>query len=301
MIQITYNEEKIIQELQDVITQKFDGIGLFYRLFARIKSAESIAKKLKEKESLYRQTGKKIQDIFGVRVTLYFTDDEAIAINLVRQLFEEISEDSSIDKLNTQNFGATRCNLIFKIPKLIIEKSSVFSNEMTDSTVEIQFRTILSEGWHEIEHDLRYKCKGDWDDENELSRQLNGQYAVLESCNWTILKIFDELAYKKYKDEEWSSFFRNIMRIRFIDDEFSPAILEYLDSNSRIGKALLKLERNNLLMAISKLTTKVPLKLNTVLFIINRNLLHDPHIQLLEPPLLKQILDASFAPEAIEI
>ncbi|MBK7959276.1 MAG: hypothetical protein IPK03_14995 [Bacteroidetes bacterium] len=31
------------------------------------------------------------------------------------------------------------------------------NNSLVDSTFEVQLRTILSEGWHEIDHDLRYK------------------------------------------------------------------------------------------------------------------------------------------------
>lgn len=45
---------------------------------------------------------------------------------------------------------------------------------LTDATYEIQFRTTLSEGWHEIDHALRYKCKTDWDKHEDEERAFNG-------------------------------------------------------------------------------------------------------------------------------
>ena len=43
-----------------------------------------------------------------------------------------------------------------------------------EPTFKIQIRTVFSEGWHEVEHDLRYKCKDDWEGCELYSHTLNG-------------------------------------------------------------------------------------------------------------------------------
>lgn len=236
-----------------------------------------------------------MQDVFGIRVTLYFLDDEAIAINLVKSIFTEIPGAHSVDNFDNDRFGPIRNNFVFRIDETYVETSSLFDQELIDSTFEVQFRTVFSEGWHEVEHDLRYKCKDDWNEEIGLSRQLNGQLAALQTSDWAILKIFDELAYKKYKEKQWNSFFRNILRIRFDDQGFSETIIAILNENPGIAKELLRTERTKLIGPLIDLTTKVPLKMDTVFFILNRTLLRNKTIRNLESESLSNILSESFS------
>jgi len=294
MIRIGPNEERLIQDVTNEISNVLNSVGLFYRVFYRLKSPKSIDKKLHAKRDAYLAENKKLQDVLGIRITVYFSDDENIAIDLVKKVFEEIPEAHSIDKVDGERFGPVRCNLIFRIPEKLAQSSSLFTYDLIDKTFEVQFRTVFSEGWHEIEHDLRYKCKQDWDDENVLSRQLNGQLATLESCDWTMLRIFEELAYKKYKGEEWTSFFRNIMRIRFADDNLSQPIINVFNHHKALGKELLKKDRNELIAPIAKLTTQIPLLMDNVLFVINRSIFNNEELRNLETPVLKEILDTSF-------
>jgi putative GTP pyrophosphokinase len=294
MINIGPNEEGIIQEISTRISLVLDSVGLFHRVFYRIKKKTSIEKKLSKKLASYKEEKKSMQDVFGIRATVYFSDDENIAIELIKSIFEELPEDHSIDMLDGDRFGPQRCNLIFRIPENLTKSSSIFNHEYIDSTFEVQFRTVFSEGWHEIEHDLRYKCKEDWENEPQLSRHLNGQLATLESCDWGLGKIFDDLAYRKYKSSKWSSFFRNLMRIRFENESFSDEVINFLNLNKDIGKALLKKERNKLIKPISEITVKIPLLMDNVLFIVNRNVLKNQDLILLEPQLLKHLLDLQF-------
>jgi putative GTP pyrophosphokinase len=295
MIRIGPNEDRIIKEISDRINIVLGSVGLFFRLFYRIKTPESFKRKISEKGELYKSRKLKMQDVFGLRITLYFSDDESIAIELVKRIFEEIPESHSIDLPDGETFGPSRCNLIFKVPDDLSNSSAIFEQEFIDKTFEIQFRTVFSEGWHEVEHDLRYKCKEDWRSQISLSRQLNGQLATLESSNWTLLKIFDELAYSKYRESEWSSFFRNVMRIRFVNDRLSADIINILNKDKKIAKELLRRERNELILPIASLTVSIPLVMDHVLFIINRQILGDKTIRELEPELLSKIFDNSFA------
>ena len=213
MIRIGPTEESIFKVISEHIAEKLSSVGVFNRVFSRIKSVSSIERKITLRREDYIQKGKKMQDVFGIRITVYFLDDEKIAEKLIKSIFQEVPDAHSIDSVGKDRFGPMRHNLVFKIDSDISATSNLFDQEFIDSTFEVQFRTVFSEGWHEVEHDLRYKCKSDWDFENDLNRQLNGQLAGLETSEWAMLKIFDELAYKKYKSKEWNSFFRNIFSI----------------------------------------------------------------------------------------
>ena len=291
MIRIGPTEESILNVISESIERKLNCAGIFYRVFSRIKTRNSIEKKISEKSQMYIEKGKKMQDVFGVRVTVYFQDDEHIAASLVKSIFQEKPDGHSIDLIDKERFGPIRHNLVFEIDSKLCQLSSLFDQNFIDSTFEVQFRTIFSEGWHEVEHDLRYKCKGDWKSEDLLFRQLNGQLASLETCDWAMLKIFDELAYKKYKNREWPSFFRNVLRIRFEDLGFSDEVMVYLNKDFSVGRELLKIDREELIMSLANISTAIPLKMDNVLFIINRAILKRENLVDLEPTLLKRILD----------
>lgn len=73
------NELRIVQNLQNNIECELNRIGLLYRFFSRTKSESSITKKFLKEPDKYSEYGKKIQDLFGVRIILYFPDDLLIA------------------------------------------------------------------------------------------------------------------------------------------------------------------------------------------------------------------------------
>lgn len=78
----------------------------------------------------------------------------------------------SIDVRDVDTFKPTRLNLVMRVPEIFKEHISAAINDtnypdLIDDTYEIQIRTIMSEGWHEVEHDLRYKYKDDWNDFQE--------------------------------------------------------------------------------------------------------------------------------------
>ncbi|EEV5679197.1 RelA/SpoT domain-containing protein, partial [Escherichia coli] len=205
------NELRIIQSLQKDIEDELNRIGLLYRFFSRTKSESSIIKKYEKEPNKYSEDGKKIQDLFGVRIILYFPDDLFIAQKTLEKLFE--IESKTVDETTANLFAATRCNYVFKLPEVLSNDSVLLKKySYIDTTFEVQFRTILSEGWHEVEHDLRYKCKEDWVEHNDLSRALNGIYASLETSDWGIMKLFEDLAYRNYKSSAWSAMLRNKLR-----------------------------------------------------------------------------------------
>jgi ppGpp synthetase/RelA/SpoT-type nucleotidyltranferase len=104
---------------------------------------------------------------------------------------------STIDRPERDQFSVTRYNLIFRLPGETADSfSRIKGNRPLDLTFEVQLRSILSEGWHEVEHDLRYKAKENWNGHDDLSRVLNGIVATLETSEWNMGRVFEELAYR---------------------------------------------------------------------------------------------------------
>ncbi|HGU3926376.1 TPA: RelA/SpoT protein, partial [Escherichia coli] len=142
-------------------------------------------------------------------------------------------------------------------------------SEKIDSTFELQIRSILSEGWHEVEHDLRYKAQYDWDGHDTESRKLNGIYATLETSEWTMIKIFDELAYKHYKNKNWNGMLRQKLRLRLGTQELHHDIINVLNNNPGVAKDIFRISRKDLLNKMSEKRFSLPINLNTLVYFCN--------------------------------
>ncbi|WP_338884087.1 hypothetical protein [Aeromonas hydrophila] len=141
-----------------------------------------------------------------------------------------------------------------------------------DFTFEVQLRSVLSEGWHEVEHevehDLRYKQKEHWKNQNELSRSLNGILASLESSEWGMRKIFEELAYKHYKQKYWDAMVSLKFRLR-IQGNLSDDIKLIFDDDPKAAKKILKFDRGTFLSMYSKHFYTIPLSMDNLIYITN--------------------------------
>lgn len=273
-------------ELQKRVSERLDKCGLYYRAFSRRKSSASTIHKMRIKQ--YDKCGKKMQDLIGVRLALYFKDDVDICVEILKSSFSVIEEVRDLEK--SDKFSPMRLNLVCKIPDDLLEKfSHDIWNFPIDKTFEVQIRTVFSEGWHEVEHDLRYKNQEDWENHTDLSRNLNGIFATLETCDWAILNVFDTLAYQKYKNSDWESMLRNHLRIHFEDTEISPEIIELFNSSHDLVKDFFKVDRKKLLLYLShEKMVPFPKKMNNIIYIINELMIQNEQLSELTPPLLKE-------------
>lgn len=260
-------DERLAREIHKSIELQLNSIGILSRVFSRVKTVLSLENKNNKNPGKYTESGKKIQDFIGIRVVLYFPDDSIAAQSAIRKMF--VYESSSIDLHKNNQFSAKRCNLIFELPESLSKESELIKKyKFIDSTFEVQFRTMLSEGWHEIDHDLRYKCQEDWETHDDLSRTLNGIYASLETSDWSMLKLFDELAYRHYKAAEWTQMIRTKFRLR-TEGRLSKEIEEILNNESTIAKNIYRIEREDLIKKIISLRQKPPININNILFLCN--------------------------------
>ena len=277
----------IIKELEKDITLYLDKCGLFYKVFSRIKSSDSMITKI---NSRYKD-GKydyKMQDLIGIRIVLYFKEDVDLCEDIITKKFSIVEK--VVDKNDTDTFKAQRINYVCSLPE---KEIGMFEDAIwglpVDKTFEIQIRTIFSEGWHEIEHDFRYKCKNDWTELEDLSRILNGIYATLENCDWTILSLLNEVSYNHYKNKNWIPMLKNTFRIRIKEDNEKSMndILEYFNKNIDVAKKFFKIDRKEFLFWLAQIDLRIPLTLSNLVYLININQVKDTHIYNMTPKLIK--------------
>lgn len=248
-----------------------------YRIFSRVKSLESLNKKLNN-DAAYG-VSKKLQDLIGIRVVLYFSDDIETVRNILSDCYSEKSKDNSIDIAANDQFKAVRYNIIYSLDEETIKLIRLGDLSCKiDNTFELQIRTVFSEGWHEVEHDLRYKNKPDWHGFDRQSRLLNGVYASLESSEWMMIKIFDELAYSHYKSNNWPAMLRQKFRIRFNQDDISDDLKTILDKDG-IAKKFFRLDRNKIIAEMNNREFYYPLNLNNFIYFCNLVDIKDPEIK----------------------
>lgn len=286
-------EKHILKEIEVRLANELDRLGIFNRVFGRVKSPQSIERKLTNKKDSYVPGKKKMQDLFGVRVALYFVDDIKLARKAMSIHCAELTKDSSIDTLENDVFGPIRYNIVYRLPKELADTSLILkqNEETIDTTVEIQYRSVLSEGWHEVEHDLRYKCKPEWDGFGAHSRSLNGIYATLENCDNNMIKIFTDLAYANYLQRNWTAMIRNLFRIRFADNTVSKEVGLFLSANPNFSQQLFSIDRNKFLELFLDSRIEVPLSYDNIIFLANRFIIKKKPLLELEPKILSKMCE----------
>lgn len=283
---------RILANILNTIEKEFDKIGLFYRIFSRVKSNGSLQKKLLSDPNKYQihDGGKKIQDVLGLRITLYFNDDIDLAISILKKLFRWNEGASNIAPSSKNQFEAKNCNLIFSIPDTVCIGKYLDDQGYCDNTFEVQIRTVFSEGWHEVEHDLRYKHPDDWKSFDNATRTLNGFLASLETIDWGVLQLLDDLTFRHYKNKNWEAMLRNKLRIRVstASHTIDSNVLDLLnDHTNGLGKSFFKLNRHKVIESIYERKISLPLNLNNLIYIINEIEIQNLELSKITPSLIK--------------
>lgn len=282
----------IAQRLESLLATQLNNCGLMFRLFSRVKTTSSLAHKMRIKGEKYRSGKSLIQDMIGLRIVAYFQDDvEALATYF--SYGEAVG--SSIDELNSSTFCPQRLNLTCPIPEaLVSDFRQTLPAEYApyiDNTYEIQIRTVFSEGWHEVEHDLRYKCKADWEQCEPYSRVLNGLIATLETAEWNMKMLFDQMAHTNMQTKNYRAMLRNKMHLRLQGEDFSEEVSDFLHQHPEVAEQVLKADRLVILLALLNHTKSIPLTYDMLLFLINRIEQISKELQALEPQDAQSLLD----------
>ncbi len=282
----------IERNLREHIESHLKSMGLMFKIFSRIKDLDSIKEKVERKN--YKENGRKITDIIGFRVTLYFEDDVSFAFKYFKEKFEVF--DDKYDPTPPTVFEPIRKNLTCYMDKEYTKILSEVCSGTYDSvissfisnTYEIQFRTTLSEGWHEVEHNMRYKCKDEWVGLDHEGRMLNGIYAALESHDHFLLKLFEDLSYSHYKNCNWEAMIRNKFRLRFQLKSLNEEIGKILSENQALARKLFKIRRPDLLEKVCYVGMKMPMTIDGLVYLCNHLFLKDEKLFTITPSVLKE-------------
>lgn len=134
---------------------------------SRLKSGESIAKKLKRKGLPFSLEAmeESIKDVAGVRVICSFPEDiYMLADCLLRQ--DDIKLIEKKDYIKNPKKSGYRCL------HLIIEVPIFLKNQKKSMKVEVQLRTIAMDFWASLEHKLRYKKNINLEEIERLEKDL---------------------------------------------------------------------------------------------------------------------------------
>ena len=260
------------KDLSLVMQKKLKKSGIYFRIFARVKEAESVYRKLEWKKQEYLEKNKKLQDVVGLRIVLYYMDDIPVCKEMLRNTFAIIEKDSHEDIPKVNEFNPLRMNYVCRMPKEFVDRfpKELWENYRIDQTFEVQIRTTFSEGWHEVDHDVRYKHKEEWEQHYELSRELNGIYATLEICDRSMVNLLERLAYRNYKSMQIEAMIRNKFRLRFANSAISVPLLEFLQKDQELVKTLYRLEREEPIRFFARdLSDGIPLTIDNMVFVCN--------------------------------
>lgn len=282
-----YGLEVIEKKLKTILTNELNRAGLLFRIHSRIKEKNSISEKLLRKK--YGSNSKLMQDIIGFRIVTYFVDDVKIAIDICLRLFNKV--ELVYDEPDIESFKPLRKNMVCTFPNDLNRIFEELRNkdqfyQIIDNTFEIQFRTTLSEGWHEVDHNLRYKCKTDWVDLQNESRMLNGIYASLETSDQTLKALFEDISYHHYKAKRWEALLRNKFRLKFQLQNLNQELIDILNNDNGIGRKIFKLNRNKVIDFYINSSLTFPITYNTILYFTNYYFIKDKKVLEITPDVL---------------
>lgn len=293
-----YNsDEKLLQEqeieeinnvkmsLLNTLITKLNNAGIYFNSTSRIKSESSLLHKLETGKYSMQDGGRKIQDIIGIRINLFYLEDMDICEKILEETF--LLDNWSKTKNEENKFEAQKCNGVFRIPSKYLRNipASVW-NKPFDQTFEVQLRTVLFEGWHEIEHEMRYKYKlgSDsketdlWTGHEDLSRVMNSIIANLELCDWSIMQIFNSIHDSQYKEKNWENAIRSKYRLRITQDPLKPELREYLDNNPDIVAQFHAVSKRELVDILLNKKYHKELTPDRVIYLINKEIVHNDYI-----------------------
>ncbi|MDD6662470.1 MAG: hypothetical protein PUE72_12285, partial [Lachnospiraceae bacterium] len=268
------------QDLKRIISDRLEQCGLYYRVFSRIKTASSMAHKFEMKD--YGEENRKLQDLIGVRVNLYFDDDVEICKKIMENTFDLI--DWSTSEISDEEFKPTKLNGVCRLPEYLRSEISPETWEMSiDDTFEIQIKTMFFEGWHEIEHDMRYKGEELWKNYNGFSRYFNSILATLELCDKSMVTLFEDLGHSLYKSGRWSDMIKSHFRLKLGEGVLYPEVEQVLNEDveqqvENLAKRIYKTSKQTLVDQLLRRSRKIPINVNTIIALLNDSQFHDARL-----------------------
>lgn len=153
---------------------------------SRIKSPKSIEKKMKRygKELTIQNIVKYINDMAGIRIICSFTSD-------IYRIADLLSNQADIKVLRVKDYIATPKPNGYSSYHMLVAVPIYLTNEMIETKVEIQIRTIAMDFWASLEHKIYYKHEGN--ETEKIRRELTECANIVAFLDKKMMAINDEL------------------------------------------------------------------------------------------------------------
>lgn len=159
---------------------------------SRIKSAQSIARKIriKGKELTVENIIKYVNDVAGVRIICSFTSD-------IYRIAKAIAKQDDVTVLQVKDYISAPKSNGYMSYHMIVAIPIFLSNDVVNTKVEIQIRTIAMDFWASLEHKIYYKFDGKAPD--GIREELRECANIISFLDKKMLAINETV--KKYHDD----------------------------------------------------------------------------------------------------
>ena len=161
----------------------------------RIKSYESIARKLEEKEKQVSVINAKqyLNDIAGVRIICAFTSD-------IYGILETLIHQTDIQILEIKDYIKKPKASGYQSLHILVDVAVQLSDCVEHVPVEVQIRTMAMDYWATLEHKLRYKY---FDQAPvHISEELKKCASIIKALDRKMMAIKEEIDQYDMKDNE---------------------------------------------------------------------------------------------------
>ncbi len=164
---------------------------------SRIKTPESIVKKLKRHDLEINVDNmiNHINDIAGVRIVCSFTSD-------IYRIVEMIGKQHDLTVISVKDYIRNPKANGYKSFHMLVSVPIFIGQEVVDTKVEVQIRTIAMDFWASLEHKIYYKFEGNAPD--YISRELRDCATIVSMMDAKMLQLNEEIMKAKKQQEEES-------------------------------------------------------------------------------------------------
>lgn len=165
---------------------------------SRIKTPESIVKKLKRHslEVSVDNMVNHINDIAGVRIVCSFTSD-------IYKIAEMIGKQNDLTVISVKDYIRNPKASGYKSFHMLVSVPIFLGEEVIETKVEIQIRTIAMDFWASLEHKIYYKFEGNAPD--YISRELRDCATIVSMMDAKMLQLNEEILKAKKQQEDESN------------------------------------------------------------------------------------------------
>lgn len=195
-VNLIYNAAlKQVQTKMEILNDEFQRVHRYNpieHIKARIKSSESIVKKLKRYgyESTIENMITYVNDIAGIRIICSFTSD-------IYRIADMVANQKDIKVLFIKDYITYPKASGYKSYHMILSVPVYLSDRIEETKVEMQIRTVAMDFWASLEHKMHYKFEGDApqhikDELVECAHMVSDLDARMLSLNEEILAMSEE-------------------------------------------------------------------------------------------------------------